>query len=282
MKKLNTIVCLLAFMSFLWACDDEDTGGIPSSVGDLQAEAREGAIRLKWKVPADSNYLFVRIKYLNPRDGEEVVKNVSIYADTLLIDGLLARDGEYRFELETVNGGGEVSSVLTTSCTALPVQPVTTKFIEKVKLKEEYLSSNCADPEQGKFADLIDGNGDTFFHSNWHEEVPYPQWIEVDLPTPLDQFQFQSQNRKSSDGYPDWVIIQGSNDGSVWNVLLELNEGLPTTSGGKYESEVITTDQPYAKLRYVVKRSFGEKTFFHLAELEIDRVWFDVYDPENE
>lgn len=27
MKKLNTIVCLLAFMSFLWACDDEDTGG---------------------------------------------------------------------------------------------------------------------------------------------------------------------------------------------------------------------------------------------------------------
>lgn len=282
MKKLY-IGCLALFMSFLWACHEEEQGVVPSVIGGLKAEAMEGAICLRWNVPADSNYLYVRIQYTNPRDGELVIKNTSVYCDSLLIDGLLAKDGEYHFALQTVSTTGTVGTdVSSVSSRALPVKSMTTKFSEKVELEEKDLSTNAQEPSEGPIANLIDGDLDNYFHSAWGTPVPYPQWIQIELTEPLQCFEFKTWNMNRGDGYPEWVIIQGSNDGKSWEDLLEINGEIPTTPKGKYESPVITIDEPYSKLRYTVKQSFGGLPFFHLAEFEWSKVWFDIYDPENQ
>ena len=77
----------------------------------MKAEAREGAIMLRWDLPKDSDFLFVKIEYFNIRQQKEVVCNKSIYADSLLVDGLLARDGEYHFKLTAVNEAGVTSHI---------------------------------------------------------------------------------------------------------------------------------------------------------------------------
>lgn len=38
----------------------------------LSAEAKAGAIKLKWTVPADSNYYYVKVTYTLPEDGKKM------------------------------------------------------------------------------------------------------------------------------------------------------------------------------------------------------------------
>ena len=278
MKKLY-LICLLT--SLLWACNNDETGVIPSSVGELSAEQLEGAICLRWKVPADSNYLYARIQYTNPRNSELVTKNVSVYSDSLLIDGLLAKDGEYHFMLQTVNGDGTVGTEkLQITSRALPVQAVTTKYSEKIDLEVENLSDNCADQNEGILANLIDGKLDNFFHSDWHKVVPFPQWIEIRLPEAVDCFEYKTWNARSKQN-PEEVKIYGSNDGNNWTELYHTTAVLPDGASAKYESEVIRCSESYSRIRYSVLKSYGNE-WFNLAEFEFSKVWYDIYDPENE
>lgn len=283
MKKLNIAGWVLVFFTLFCACSDDEKGVTASPVSQLVAEAREGAVRLKWNIPADSNLLYVRIQYLNPRWSGVITKNVSVYSDTILIGDLLARDGEYQFEVTTVGKGNKVyPERLTVTCKALPVKPVETKYSEKINLDVENFSSNCADPKEGEFANLIDGKLDNFFHSNWHTPGPFPQWIEIRLPEPVDGFEFKTWNTAGRDKQgPEELKILGSIDGQNWEELCFLGTELPSGGGEKYESEVIVCSQPYTYLRYSVVKSFGNP-WFNLAELELYKVWYDIYDPENE
>lgn len=283
MRKLYIIGCLVGLISLLWACDDDKQGVVPSSASGLRSEAREGAVCLRWKVPADSNYLYLKIQYVHPRNGDLVVKNSSVYNDSLLIDGLLAKDGEYHFMVQTVSADGTLGGdKLETSCRPLPVQAVTTKYTEKADLTADDLSTNAQEPTQGPLADLVDGNLSSFFHSPWSINVAFPHWIQFDLSEPLETFEFKTWNRNVGDGYPEWVVVQGSNDGVTWDDLLELDGEIPTKPKAEYISPVITAEKAYSKLRYTVKRSYGNLDYFHLAEFELYKVWFAVYDPENE
>lgn len=90
----------MCFYSVLYVCVvQDDESDYSYQIANVKAEAREGAIMLRWDLPKDSDFLFVKIEYFNIRQQKEVVCNKSIYADSLLVDGLLARDGEYHFKL---------------------------------------------------------------------------------------------------------------------------------------------------------------------------------------
>lgn len=51
---------------------------------------------------------------------------------------------------------------------------------------ESQLSSNASDEVEGKeIGNLIDGNPETFWHSDWHGKVTDPHYLQVELTEPI-------------------------------------------------------------------------------------------------
>ena len=80
MNRLIIFLSSLATLFIMSACSD-DEGGYSYQIANVNAEAREGAIMLRWDFPTDSNFLFVKIEYYNIREQKDVTVNKSIYTN---------------------------------------------------------------------------------------------------------------------------------------------------------------------------------------------------------
>lgn len=288
---MNKLYILIFCFSFLWitnACDNEDVV-YPSEISQLTAEARKGAIMLRWNVPQDSSYLYVKLEYFSPRKQKNIVRNVSVYVDSLLVDDLLAKDGEYDFKLRTVSETGDESGTsLEARCTALPVDPVTTthqELLDNVEIVS--FSTNAQEPTEGPVSNLFDGDKSTFFHTPWSMTVDYPQYVQINLSEPVNAAQLVTYNRSGSkDGHADHVEILGSNDEQTWDLLYEFwgSKDIPAAGGGRYESPLFSGDKKYKYLRYNALSGMDGHTWWNMAEMEWSfyNVWEVIYDPENE
>lgn len=285
MKRVyNIIGIVLLVLCGLTACNNDDNVVVPENIGNLKAEPREGSVMLKWSVPADSSYLYVRLMYQHPVTGEGFIKNVSIYADSILVDGLLAKDGEYTFTLQTVSETNDVNSTMNTiQSRALPVQPTVQKMTEKIELTVDNVSTNAQEPTEGPIAALIDGNLTNFFHTAWSVSIPEPHWIDIVLPTPLDTFEFLTWYRggKAGGSSPSVITLLGSNDNATWEAIETVNDDHSLPKDKPFVSPVITSDKPYKYIRYRCDKNPDNNVYFHLAEMQINKVWYDIYDPEG-
>lgn len=285
MKAIRTVLSFMALLVF-FSCNHKEEAALPSDVKNLRAEPRIGGIMLRWDNPSDMNFMYVTITYKIPKTGQLIRTNVSHFADSLLVENLLAKDGEYTFELSTVGESKGVSpNNLTVSATALRKPPVITEYSEKIDFEVGALSANASDPSEGNLANLIDGNLTTFYHTNWHEVIPYPHWIQFDLSEPVESVKYISWNRSGSGGgNADEVSITGSNDGSEWVELGRvLSDELPSTGGARFESSIFSKEgMTFQKIRYNAIRGRGGNTWFHMAEIELHKAWFVVEDPESE
>ena len=282
---LSSFIALLTFNS----CSDDEVS-YTYQISNVDAEAREGAILLRWDFPEDEDFLFVKIEYFNIRQQEDMVVNKSIYADSLLVDGLLARDGEYHFTLTAVNEQGVASNTSAEiSCTPLPVPASITKnekLLDNVEIVN--YSTNAQEPSEGPLENLFDNDNSTFFHTPWSvDPVPYPQWVQIDLSEAVNGAQFVTINRNNGGGgRPDHVQILGSNDQENWDTLYEFygSTDIPDEASGRYQSPMIDCgENSYKYFRYNVLSSMGGN-YWNMAEMqwsfyEITEV---VYDPENE
>ena len=97
MKKKYFFMACLAAIFMVSACNDDDDKAavLPSAISNLTATPLEGGVLLEWEVPVDSNLFYVQIDYTHPVTGKRVNKNASVFCDTMLIEGMLAKDGEY-------------------------------------------------------------------------------------------------------------------------------------------------------------------------------------------
>lgn len=290
MNKLILFLSGIIALCTISSCSDDDIN-YSFQVNDFTAEAREGAIMLRWELPQDSDFHFIKIEYFNIRQQKEIVCNKSIYSDSLLVDGLLARDGEYHFSLTAVNGEGVASNITaTTSCSPLPVQPTITRretLLENVEIVN--FSTNAQEPTEGPLSNLFDGDNGTFFHTPWSTgPVPYPQYVQIDLSEAVNGAKFITINRNNGGGgRPDHVEILGSNDQQNWDKLFELygSTDIPDQASGKYQSPMIDGGEiAYKYYRYNVLSAIGGNSFWNMAEMQWSfyKVTEDIYDPENE
>lgn len=83
----------LATIFMVSACNDDDDNAavLPSAISNLTATPLEGGVLLEWEVPVDSNLFYVQIDYTHPVTGKRVNKNASVFCDTMLIEGMLAK-----------------------------------------------------------------------------------------------------------------------------------------------------------------------------------------------
>lgn len=189
-----TIAALSVFM-FTAGCDDKLDAidvigytGVPVAIETVTSESLPGQIQLRWEVPA-GDFSYLKIWYYDPLTKETVYKIVSKGTTELLIDETRARFGEYEFNFQTFNAndeGGEIKVVRALS----GVAPASYTLVSRsqIKLVAEQLSTNAQEPSEGPIKNAVDGDKNTFFHTNWHEAIPYPQWIQVNLKEPHENF----------------------------------------------------------------------------------------------
>lgn len=158
---------------------------------------------------------------------------------------------------------------------------------DNIDLKAENISSNAkytGPNENDRFTSfdvLLDGDVNTYFHSDYTGSVNANHNIAVDLGEGNETNSFQitwttrTVNDNSPVSAPTKVRVEGSNDGSKWTLIETLSD-LPTGSGSTYLSPVITSETAYRHIRLVVTESSSGSRFFVLAELTINNAQYKV------
>ena len=151
----------------------------------------------------------------------------------------------------------------------------------KLELTNKNLYCNSVDSDGGATKDnrynLADGYESTYLHTspNGKGEDNYDyHYLRVDLGegNNAKNFKFNYQNRTPSSFlvFPKELIIQGSNDNSKYDDIVEISSGLPNTVGGTYVTPTaLGSDNAYRYFRFVVKSTYanrGTPNYFCMAE----------------
>ena len=170
----------------------------------------------------------------------------------------------------------------------------------KVALTADMFSTNAPSNHGEDPANLLDGDHNTFFHSTWGEgtyqkltwyEGAYygdgvSQWpyLEVALPEPLYRLKFEYTTRNSGSYAPLSFILQGSNDGVVWDEIKTFDsekDQLPTGADATYSSPILTAGKSYQRLRLQLTSSM-HKNYLVLSEFSLYKVEENPdYEPEE-
>ena len=131
----------------------------------------------------------------------------------------------------------------------------TTKLITNATDGSPECQISCDAAEEGSLVkNMIDGNGDTYFHSKWSAMPPNnPHYLQVDLKQDVRAIHFTYQRRNSATyGVADrWeeIMITASNDKENWDYITQLYE-FGADEFATYASPVINMHKPYRYVRF--------------------------------
>ena len=179
MKKILLGLCVILGLINMIGCSSDEKYPMPTSIdqNSLSAEAKAGAIKLKWTVPADSNYYYVKVTYTLPEDGKKCMRLASVNSDTMLVDNLLHRYGDINFTLQPCNRAGEASQSCSIMAQALPALKQIKTDRNPITLSAKQLYTDDQESSEGPIANLVDGRNDTYFHMSWSSPTPFPHLL---------------------------------------------------------------------------------------------------------
>jgi len=142
-----------------------------------------------------------------------------------------------------------------------------------------YVSTNAQEDTEGPIANLVDGDYDSHFHSEYTTDVGDYHYIQVNLGSgnEVSSFSFEYATRKAGTNFPATIVIYGSNNNADYTQI-ETVTSLPVGNASSnviYTSEVITANTKYAYLRFTVtannsgNNEDGGHPFFHMAEFDL-------------
>ena len=125
------------------------------------------------------------------------------------------------------------------------------------------------------YANLIDGNFNTFFHSGYNNNAANTlgdgsaHYLQVDLGKAVKSFRFYTKKRNlnNNNNRPTKITIEGSDDAEVWQPVT-IVEGIPTTFDDFYSAE-ITSATAYKHYRFTVNTTSTSSVFFTFSEFYI-------------
>ena len=122
------------------------------------------------------------------------------------------------------------------------------------------------------YANLIDGNYTTFFHSGYGNSIGSgSHYLQADLGKKVDNFRFYFKKRsQNNNNRPTKITIEGSNDKETWNAVKTISSGFPTDASVlDYYSEEITSATAYQHYRFTVNSTNGGTVFYTFSEFYI-------------
>lgn len=291
--KLNMNHIITAgVLIFLTSCDDNlklfeyPNTAIPAVIeaSTVKPEALPGQIRLSWEAP-EGDYAYLQVKYYDPLLKQDICKIASNSTTEMLIENTRARFGEYTFYLQTFNSSHQGSEVREIKARSGVAPATVTEKRSKVAVVANQLSTNAQEPTEGPISNLIDGKGNTFFHTRWSSpQIALPHYIQVDFKEEHEDFAIYYQNRGddtwTTNARPSVVELQISNDRQSWETVETLT-GLPNGHGKEYTSTFVTPGKKYTSFRFLVTATSGNTSYFNIAEFAFYDVNIDIYDPET-
>ena len=149
-----------------------------------------------------------------------------------------------------------------------------------------YLWTNAQSTQEGPIANLIDGNNNTYFHSDYSgsnsaDELDHHITVNLGESNKAKEFTFKYVTRHNADtNYPKTIKVLGSVDGNTYKEIISVT-GLPVGNTQTYLSDRITAAEYYSYLRFMVtennntdssKGVKGGHHIFHMAEFELNIV----------
>ena len=269
--------------------DVTDQNGVLYTVGDNKVNMNINEVALGCYTIATSN---VPGRYMN-MDGADAARIIT-WGDAY------SENSQWAFillDVDDTNAAKEELLELSKKTLALVNEVATVSYNEGSKISLQSSSSTAANyiwsnaAVSGNDVDqLIDGNKDTFFHSQWNNSTaPADGWghhISVDLGTSSTltsfKFKFTTRNTSGLSNYPKTIEVYGSNVGGddVANYTrLQVASGFATGAGVDNEAVVMGNGTAYRYLRFLVTDATGSnggtntgsdgKVFFHMSEFSI-------------
>lgn len=141
-------------------------------------------------------------------------------------------------------------------------------------IAKSQLSSPFSDYLEGAdIGALIDGNVNTFWHSDWHNQTEGDyHWIDIDLTQEVKGLMtLYMYRRNASNDHPTSVVVSGSTDAANWQVLDTV--AMPYTGINGVNSEPWAVENPVRYLRLTVidctGAGVGFRKIWHAAELQV-------------
>jgi len=130
---------------------------------------------------------------------------------------------------------------------------------EKLITDASQLSSNASDKSEGlHIENLVDGNTNTYWHSDYHKEVLAPGYIQVALNEPTSGLiqVYMARRSGATNGHVTRMFVQGSTDAETWSNVgyIELpfvDYNTPATS------QPIDLGGTYSYLRFTMTNRYG-------------------------
>lgn len=265
--------------------DVTDQNGVLYTVGDNKVNMNINEVALGCYTIATSN---VPGRYMN-MDGANAARIIT-WGDAY------SENSQWAFillEADDTNKAKEELLELSKKTLALVNEVATVSYNEGSKISLQSSSSTTANyiwsnaAVSGNDVDkLIDGNKDSFFHSQWNNSTaPADGWghhISVDLGTSSTltsfKFKFTTRNASGLSNYPKTIEVYGSDDNSTYTKL-QVASGFATGAGVDNEAVVMGNGTAYRYLRFLVTDATGNNggtntgsdgmVFFHMSEFSI-------------
>ncbi len=145
-----------------------------------------------------------------------------------------------------------------------------------------YVSTNAQSSQEGPIADLVDGNNNTFFHSDYsgnNSSDGLDHSINIKLgeakATKLFEFSYVTRHNADTD-YPTAMTVYGSTNGADYEMITSFT-GLPASQTATYGPVLIECSKEYTYLRFMVTENSsntdkGGHPFFHMAEFDLTTI----------
>ena len=159
---------------------------------------------------------------------------------------------------------------------------------------EFYVWTNAQEDAEGPIINLVDGDTETHFRSEYSTNVGANHFINIDLGdnNKMSSFRFIYSTRKAETNFPKTIEVSGCNERTGTYEYITTVTNLPAGNSNSvvtYVSDRISCAKEYAHLRFTVtannsgNKEAGGHPYFHMSEFGLEEVCatadvIDVYD----
>lgn len=143
----------------------------------------------------------------------------------------------------------------------------------RVPLTESTLTSNSHAAE-GSIAAMLDGDVNTYFHSDYSGSVPAPHYLEVAFDEQKTALNFSFTARSSQgNGTPAQIDVMGSVDGVTFYKMAAITENLPpagSAGAGKSYTSPVIVGKAFKYIRLVMPKNQAGGVYFVFSEFSLN------------
>lgn len=288
----STLLAAIVLPAFMAACS-EDAGPAPVSLeqSTLSYEAGPGQVILRWNIPTDADYKYVRVNYTTPVGDR--MRSASIYADSIQIDNLLNAYGPIDFHLTTVSKDGAEGNTVTIQAQADAAEKtISVTGSTQLTLDSEGLWTDAQETSEGPIANLVDGSTSSYFHMNWsNSPTAFPHYIVIDLGKEVNgvSFTYTCRNNANCNNPAEMEVYasatfdkEGGFDETSANAeLLASLTGLPATQAASYSSSQYVVGNAFRYLWLKILSEVNGSNYVALSEITVNELATEIEDPEQ-